>query len=200
MRLIVGLGNPGLKYLNTRHNLGFLVLETLARKWKVSFRVRKKFASLVFFNPQKKIILAKPQLFMNESGIAVRRIAGFYKIQSEDVWVIHDDLDLPLGRLKIIKARGAAGHKGVFSVINQLGTIDFVRFRLGIAHPHAGRAQKGGKKVTKFDSQEETEDFVLSLFEDQEKDEVKRLIKKTIKAIELALEKGLDRAMNQYNF
>jgi PTH1 family peptidyl-tRNA hydrolase len=101
--------------------------------------------------------------------------------------------------LKLVRNRGAAGHKGVFSVFEELKTIDFVRFRLGISHSHAGQRMEGGKKATKFDTRQETESFVLAPFDPEEKDEVKKLIKKTVKAMELALTQGLESAMNKFN-
>lgn len=195
MKLIVGLGNPGKKYANTRHNLGFIAVEKLARSWELGgWRYSKKFNSELL-TQNSKLILAKPQTFMNASGFAVFKLASFYKIEPEGIWVVHDDVDLPLGKLKIIEGRGSAGHRGAMSIIEQLGTVDFVRFRLGIGHPHAGRRLEGGKRITKFDSQEEMEDFVLSPFLPTEKDEVKRLIKKTLEAIKFGLEQGIEKTM-----
>jgi PTH1 family peptidyl-tRNA hydrolase len=184
MKLIVGLGNHGKKYEKTRHNLGFMVVEALVQMENGEWKMEKKFNSqLSIINSQ--LLLAKPQTLMNASGFAVVKLANFYKIKPEDLWVIHDDVDLPLGKLKIVRERGSAGHRGVISIIEQLGTTDFVRFRLGIGHP-----KRDGKW---------TEDFVLSPFLPTEKDEVKRLIKKTVEAIKVGLRGGGEQAIGKFN-
>jgi PTH1 family peptidyl-tRNA hydrolase len=136
---------------------------------------------------------------MNDSGLAVARIAGFYKISPADIWILHDDVDLALGKLKIVKGRGSAGHKGVLSVIEKLGTINFVRFRMGVGHPHSGRVKVGGKRAGKFDTDKETSDFVLSEFLPTQQDEARQLVKKTAEAVSVALEEGIEVAMNKYN-
>lgn len=197
MILIVGLGNPGRKYEKTRHNLGWRVVEALAKDLKLKWRVERKFQSEAARG--KNLVLAKPVTMMNNSGAAVARLVNYFKLTPEEVWVVHDDVDLALEKLKVVKGRGSAGHKGVLSVIGQLGTVDFVRIRLGISRPHAGRRMEGGKKAIKFDTQEEMEDFVLSPFRATELDEVRRLTKKAIEAIKLALEEGIEKAMNQFN-
>ncbi|MFC1790419.1 aminoacyl-tRNA hydrolase [Patescibacteria group bacterium] len=199
MKLIVGLGNPGEKYIDTRHNIGFMAIDALARVWQADLKQEKKFSARIFLSRSDQIILAQPSLFMNQSGIAVARIARFYKVAPQDIWVIHDDVDLVLEKLKIVQNRGTAGHKGVFSIIQQLGTTDFVRFRLGVGRPHSGQAQVGGKKASKFDDSREVTDFVLAQFLPTEADEVKKLIKKTTRSVEIGLEKGIEAAMNQYN-
>ncbi|HUW22353.1 MAG TPA: aminoacyl-tRNA hydrolase [Candidatus Bathyarchaeia archaeon] len=205
MKLIIGLGNPGKKYEDTRHNLGFLVVDEIARHIKrkmrrpdLQFKTWRKFNSEVL-SLAADILLVKPQTFMNESGSAVGKLAGFYKVEPEDIWVIHDDVDLPLEKIKIVKSRGSAGHQGVASIIKQLGAADFVRLRLGIGHPHAGQRMEGGKKIIKFDTPEEMEDFVLAPFMPTEADEVRKLVKKAVEAISLALKKGIKAAMNRYN-
>lgn len=177
MKLIVGLGNPGEKYAKTRHNLGFMVMDKLLRKLtpfqKTVWQESKKFSSLIARIGD--LILVKPQTMMNASGLAVAKLADFYKIKSEDIWVVYDDVDLPLGELKIRLAGAAAGHHGVESIIAQLGTDNFVRFRLGIGHP--GRGADGL-----------VERYVLRGFDVNEKAEAKGMIKKTVKALRLALE------------
>ena len=137
MILIVGLGNPGKKYKASRHNLGFLVLDKFIKKNRfLEFKSSKKFESLISKNSlgEKGIILAKPQTFMNKSGKAVKSLLKYYKLKSKDLIVIHDDIDLDLGKIKIIKNRGGAGHKGVQSVINEIKTSDnnriFLNFNL----------------------------------------------------------------------
>ncbi len=145
MILVVGLGNPGEKYANSRHNLGFTVVDELARKIlplaKTEWQFDKKSnAELVKVNPQ--LILAKPQTFMNASGLAVSRISQYYKISTPDIWVVHDEVDLPLGKMKIRIGGAAAGHRGVESIIQQLGANQFTRFRLGIGHPSSDSVEK----------------------------------------------------------
>jgi PTH1 family peptidyl-tRNA hydrolase len=129
MIVIVGLGNPGKKYLNTRHNIGFEAIDQLAKENKFpEFKLSKKFNALV--SKEKEVILAKPQAFMNNSGQSVKLLYSFYK--PKELIVIHDDIDLSLGKIRVSKNRGSAGHKGVESIIKELGTKDFTRIRIGI--------------------------------------------------------------------
>jgi len=167
MILIVGLGNPGKKYAKTRHNIGFRVVDEL------------KSLNL------KRVILVKPKTFMNLSGKAVKSLMTKYKVPPLNLWVIHDDIDLPLGKIRISVGRGAAGHKGVESIIKELGTKNFVRFRIGIC-PKAGKPKN-------------IEKFVLQKFNKEEEKIVKEVIKKTAKAIEFSLKAGLEKAMSKYN-
>jgi PTH1 family peptidyl-tRNA hydrolase len=190
MILIVGLGNPDEKYAQSRHNLGFMVLDELARKIlplaKTKWEENKKFNSqFVRIDPQT--ILVKPQTMMNASGFAVAKMANFYHIESENIWVIHDDADLPLGRIKIRLGGGSGGHRGIDSIIEQLGTDKFVRFRFGI-----GEANRGKDRLL--------EKYVLKSFTVSEISKVKQMIKKTTAAIKLALDENLERAMNNFNF
>jgi len=137
MKLIVGLGNPGEKYENSRHNLGFVVLDALLQKLtpveKTVWQEEKKSNSLIA--KVGDLILAKPQTFMNASGFAVKKLNTKYQILNTELWVVHDDIDLPLGKIKIRKGGGSAGHRGIDSIAKELETHDFVRFRLGIGHP-----------------------------------------------------------------
>jgi len=131
MILIVGLGNPGKEYAETRHNVGFFVVEKLRENLKLGeFNLEKKFQ--VEIVKGKNLILAKPQTFMNESGKAVSLLVNFYKINLENLWVAHDDIDIALGEYKIQKDKSSAGHKGVQSVIEALGAQKFNRLRIGI--------------------------------------------------------------------
>jgi len=191
MKLIVGLGNPGERYQNTRHNLGFMVVDAIARKFSIfnfQFSIDKKASAEILKTEfaDKKIILAKPLTFMNASGKAVAKLASNFKLQTSSIWVVHDDVDLPLGKIKIRFGGGSAGHRGVESIIKELGTDDFVRFRLGIGHP----GREGDNTVEKY---------VLREFDINEQSEVKKIIKKTVKAVKIALEKGLERVMNEFN-
>ncbi|MFT8425504.1 MAG: aminoacyl-tRNA hydrolase [Liquorilactobacillus sp.] len=136
MKLIVGLGNVGKEYDGTRHNVGFIVLDELAKREKISFNKIKNEASVTsFVSNSEKIILAKPLTYMNESGRSVRPLMDFYKIPVEDVVVIHDDLDLPVGHLRLRQTGSAGGHNGIKSLISHLGTQKFKRMRIGIDHP-----------------------------------------------------------------
>ncbi|MBI2625066.1 MAG: aminoacyl-tRNA hydrolase [Candidatus Nealsonbacteria bacterium] len=131
MILIVGLGNPGKEFFGTRHNLGFEVLDQFAKENEFpDFKFSKKFNADV--SKKGEIILAKPRTFMNNSGKTVKPLTTYYSLPTTNLFVVHDDLDLPLGKIKISKGRGSAGHKGVQSIIGELKTKDFVRFRIGI--------------------------------------------------------------------
>lgn len=188
MILIVGLGNKGEKYASTRHNLGFRVVEELAQdlvKGEVKWEEKKNLKSLILKLPSR-VLLTKPQTMMNASGIAVLKICQFYKIPPSSVWVIHDDVDLPLGQMKIRMGGAAAGHHGVESIIESLKTDQFLRFRLGI-----GRPGRGADNLV--------EKYVLGDFDVNEKTEVKHLLKKAVSAIEVAITEGVEKAMNQFN-
>ena len=200
MKLIVGLGNPGAKHEKTRHNLGFAIIESFLRNFpmtNVSFREEKKFQAEIAeitWQPKKaeeeKVILAKPLTYMNGSGIAVSLIAKFYKIKPEDIWIIHDEIDLPLGGMKIRFGGASAGHKGVESIIENLGTDSFWRFRIGIG---AQREQIHDRKIKAIDN------YVLGEFSEGEKGKAREIIKKSVKAIQDSLEEGLEKAMNRFN-
>jgi len=171
MILIVGLGNPGKEFERTRHNLGFRVLDCLQKKWSFPlFVLDKKVFSLISKGNflKKEIILAKPQTFMNSSGKAVKGIKTKFKLKTENIIVIHDEMDLSLGKVKFSFKKGAAGHKGVLSIIQALKTKNFFRYRIGI-----------GK--------EKTERFVLEKFSKEEE----KILKETIKKLVLDLENRL---------
>jgi len=190
MILIIGLGNPGGKFSQTRHNLGFMVVDELAREMlslaKTKWQENKKFNSQ-FIGIDPQTILVKPQTMMNASGFAVAKVASFYKVEPENIWVIHDDADLPLGRIKIRLGGGSGGHRGIDSMIEQLGTDKFVRFRLGI-----GEANRGKDRLL--------EKYVLENFASNEASKVRQMIKKAMAAIKLALAEDLEKAMSHFNF
>ncbi len=197
MKLIVGLGNPGEKYEKTRHNLGFIVIEQLLKDFERVGTVwdnSKKFKSdiLEINVGQEKVILAKPKTYMNNSGMAVSILAKFYKIKPEDILIVHDELDLPLGYLKIRLGGSSAGHNGVESIIDALGTEKFWRLRLGIGQ------EKNHTEMAKY-KVKNTEDYVLSGFRTQEKGKIKNLVKHGAKAIAEILENSPDAAMNKFN-
>lgn len=192
MILIIGLGNHGKKYEFTRHNLGFLVLDRFSKKNHFEFKSSKKLKSKIAKSSfgRKRIILAKPQTFMNNSGKAVKLLIKSYNLGPKNLIIVHDDLDLPLGKIKIVKNRGAAGHKGVQSIINEIKTKNFIRFRIGIAPKY---------KITKQWNNGAMEKFVLKKFTKTEKEIIKKAVKKCVKALETALKQGLDKAMNEFN-
>lgn len=196
MKLVVGLGNPGKRYEKTRHNVGFMAVGQLLKDlasfedsdWRENDKVKAKVAKV------GETILVKPQTMMNASGFAVSKLANFYKIEPTDLWVIHDDLDLPLGKIKIRKSGGTAGHHGLESITRQLGTEDFIRFRLGIGKP------QGYDEWEKINvKRKKIEDYVLSKFSPQEKSEARRMIKKTSEVAQFALKDGLEKTMNQFH-
>jgi len=214
MFLIVGLGNPGEKYQNTRHNLGFMVVDEAARKLlplKETKWEEDKQANALVLRVPPNILLVKPLTFMNASGKAVAKLASSFRLQASSIWVVHDDIDLPLGKIKIKIGGGAAGHRGVESIIRELGTDEFVRFRLGIGHPGKNPKSpafrrdpaKGGGKIPALPAGRQNpklvESYVLEEFQTKEKSEVKKMIKKAIKAIRVTLKKGPERAMNEFN-
>ncbi len=186
--LIIGLGNPGEKYKNTRHNIGFRIINEFKEKNNFpEFEFSKKFNALVSENTisGKKIILVKPQTFMNESGKSVKSLINFYKISNKNLIIINDDIDLLLGKIKIVKNRGSAGHKGVESIIKEIGTKNIIRFRIGIL-PLKGKPKN-------------PERFVLQEFSKEEIKTVEEIIKKTVEAISVLSEEGIEEAMNKYN-
>lgn len=199
MFLIVGLGNPEDKYKDTRHNLGFEAVEELGKRMGGgAWEVEKKFKSEILkiaYNLQPisyNLILAKPQTYMNNSGIAVTLIANYFKIRPEDIIILHDDLDLPLGKIKIRLGGAAAGHHGVESIISHLGTDKFIRIRMGIGNL---RSISGEHHTGSFNA----ESFVINKFLPSEKSKVKKMMKQAVKAFELLLGEGLEKAQNQFN-
>lgn len=186
MKLIVGLGNPGRKYQRTRHNLGQRVIDQLAgqttnSQWSTAKKLQ---ASTV--NCRPATIFAKPATFMNRSGVAVKKLLAYFKVELADLWVIHDDVDLPLGKIKIQVGRGAAGHHGVESIIKEIGSQDFVRFRLGIGRPEGnGEEERENEAI---------ERFVLAKFTKKEKPVAEEMVKKAAQAVRLALEEGIEKA------
>jgi len=197
MKLIIGLGNPGNKFAKTRHNFGFMAIDLFRSKitifpdWQIDSAANALLSKGEFSGEQ--IILAKPQTFMNLSGQTAQKLANFYKIEPQDVWVIHDDIDLPLGVLRVSRNASNGGHKGIKSIIEMLGTKDFIRFRLGIH-------QIGQTFLSAIFKREiSTEKFVLKNFSKGEIRIVDELISKTALAIETALKEGIAQAMNQFN-
>ena len=186
MYLIAGLGNPGLKYKNTRHNVGFKVLNLWAKSLGVRLdrrRFQGRFARTKFRNVD--VILLRPMTYMNRSGNSIRACIDFFNLQPENVLLIHDDVDLPMGRVKVVREGGSGGHRGVLSAIQHLGTQEFPRIKIGV-----GRPRQEGESV---------EDFVLKSFYRDEKDVVEEVIEVATQACELIVDSGVDVAMNHIN-
>ena len=185
MNLIAGLGNPGSEYAHTRHNVGFMVIGHWAKSLGVRLTGRRFHSTNIQTKYQgRDIILLCPRTYMNRSGRAVRDCADYYKLVPEDILVVHDDIDLTLGRVKVVQDGGPGGHKGVRSLIESLGTRAFSRIKVGVGRPPAGDA---------------VEDYVLSPFRAGEKDIVKDAVKGAVLACELFVSQGVETAMNRIN-
>jgi peptidyl-tRNA hydrolase, PTH1 family len=223
MKLIVGLGNPGEKYSNTRHNLGFTALDKFLKdfsgvnqnEWSENQKFKSEIANIEWQKQNQKssirqaqnknqkwtaetnlekVVLLKPQTYMNNSGLSVKIVSDFYKIKPEDIWILHDDLDLPFGSLKIRFGGASAGHRGVESIITNLGTDKFWRFKLGIGHPKQRSKIKDQRSKIR-----DISDYVLGGFGHGEIGKARELVKRVVNAIETGLENGLDAAMNRFN-
>jgi peptidyl-tRNA hydrolase, PTH1 family len=183
--IIVGLGNPGREYRDTRHNIGFMLIDKLAERLDArSMRVQSKTIITTAQYEGRKIILAKPQTYMNLSGQSVQGVVRFYKIPQENLMVAHDDLDLPFCVLRLRPGGGSAGQKGIASIIQHLGTPDFARMRLGIDRP-PGRMPAAA--------------YVLQTFTQKEAQDVAELLDKAADAALAWVTEGLDAAMNRFN-
>jgi PTH1 family peptidyl-tRNA hydrolase len=183
--VIVGLGNPGREYRDTRHNIGFMVIDRLCRVMGIRLaRVQSKALMGVGILEGKKLVLGKPQTYMNLSGQSVSGLLRFYKTPLDQLLVTHDDLDLPLGTIRLRPGGGSAGQRGMASIIQQLGTQDFARLRMGIGRP-PGRMDPAA--------------FVLQKFTPAEQDLVDQVLDRAMAAVRTFLTEGLDAAMNQHN-
>lgn len=185
MYLIAGLGNPELRYAATRHNVGFEAAARLSERYAQG-REKRKFQSLMVQGSieGEPCIILRPQTYMNNSGIAVREAAAFYKIPAERILVIYDDIALPLGALRLRKGGSAGGHNGIKSIIAHLGTQDFPRIRIGV-----------GGKPDGWD----LADYVLGAFTKEEQPVILETLDLAVKAAAAVLVKGMDKAMNEYN-
>ena len=185
MYVIVGLGNPGSKYQNTRHNVGFMSIDILADK--LGIKVDKiKYKSLIGEGSYKgeKIILVKPQTFMNLSGEALQQIMGFYKVEHKNLFVCYDDIDIDVGKLRIRQKCSSGTHNGMRNIIYLLGYDDFPRFRIGVSKP---------PKYMDLAS------YVLSKFTEDEMKNLAPILENTADACLYAIENGIDKSMNKYN-
>ena len=182
--VICGLGNPGRRYAKNRHNAGFHCVDLLAQRWNMQFsRMRFKAQVSIGRFADIKVILAKPLTFMNESGEAVSPLLSYYKVPASQLLVIYDDLDLPLGRIRLRPNGGAGGHKGMLSIIRQLGRNDFSRLRVGIGRPEHGEPYQ----------------YVLSDFIAEQQIVMHQAYDRAADAAECFLQEGVEAAMNQYN-
>lgn len=184
MKLVVGLGNPGSRYRRTRHNVGFMVVDRLAARWGVAVVGRRHEAEIgVGAVAGARATLSKPQTYMNASGDAVAKLRRSCRAQTGEIVVVHDDLDLPLGRLRLRVGGSAGGHQGVASLIAALGP-EFVRVRVGIGRPPGER---------------DPVDFVLEPFTAEESSVVEKAIERAADGVESLLREGIERAMNIFN-
>jgi PTH1 family peptidyl-tRNA hydrolase len=185
--LIAGLGNPGRQYAGTRHNIGFMLVEQLASRWRASWALEKKFSSRLarLDCGQQKIILCQPQTFMNASGDAVAALAGFYQLPPAQMLVVVDDADLPLGQIRLRPEGSSGGHHGLESVERQLATRVYPRLRLGI-----GRREADGRQIT---------DYVLGRFAGTERETVEEVLSRACQQVECWTSAGIKEAMNLFN-
>jgi peptidyl-tRNA hydrolase, PTH1 family len=185
VKLIVGLGNPGKKYERTRHNIGFLVVDRLAERAAIDVD-RKKDQALTgeWARDGEKVLLVKPETFMNKSGDALAALFNYHPVAHQDVVVIHDDLDLPFGRIRIRERGRAAGHRGMISVLGALGDGAFCRLRIGIGRPPPGV---------------EPVDYVLQKFTPEETAALGAIVGRAADAVEAILDRGVRAAMETFN-
>jgi peptidyl-tRNA hydrolase, PTH1 family len=184
VKIIVGLGNPGNQYRTSRHNVGFQVLDRLAELNHIPIRT-KRFRSLYGtgrINLQQ-VVLSKPMTFMNRSGEAVKKTADFFHLKMEDLVVVHDDLDLPFGRLRFKQRGGDGGHQGIHSIIERMGGNSFLRLKVGIGRPPEGM---------------DPADYVLDVFDKTEQCLLDQILSQAAESLKVALMEGLQKAMNQF--
>ena len=193
MKLITGLGNPGLYYAHNRHNIGFMCVRHLARTQGIKFDKKQGYARTGTGKIDgNSVVLARPQTYMNASGESVSRLVKRLKITPADLIVIHDDLDLSVGKIRIRLGSRSAGHKGINSIIEHLHSPDFYRIRVGIGRPEI-------QGVSTADKESEVIDYVLSDFTPEEKKIIDRIIPEVSRAIVCLLNEGLTAAMNRFN-
>jgi PTH1 family peptidyl-tRNA hydrolase len=184
VKIVVGLGNPGQEYSATRHNVGFMVIDELARRWGIDAWKNRKEALIAEYRGEHSILLVKPQTFMNLSGIAVGELARWYKVPVEDIIIIFDDMDLPTGRLRLRMKGGSGGHRGIESLLAHLAKDSFPRVRVGIGRPPSGW---------------QVVDYVLSRFTTDEQPLLAAAIVNAAEAVESIIKQGMNKAMNLHN-
>ena len=193
MKLIIGLGNPGSMYSKNRHNIGFICINYFARRNAIHWERKQSGARTGSGEVGGiSVLLAKPQAYMNCSGYSVSRLVNKFKINIDDLIVIHDDLDLPLGKIRIRLGGGSGGHKGINSIIDELDSLDFIRIRFGIGRP----LSEEGIALT---DEADIVDFVLSDFHPDEQWVIKPSISRVSEVITCLLSEGLEMSMNRYN-
>ena len=190
-QLVVGLGNPEPKYDQTRHNIGFAAIDALARSWQIPMSENRKFQGIFGEGraTTNKIRLLKPLTYMNRSGQAIRAVTDWYKLPPESVLVIYDDMDLPLGKIRIRLSGSAGGHNGMKSAIAHLGTQNFPRLRIGIGKPQDASTSDEPNAIS----------HVLGKFSATETQLMSEVLQFVIEAVELSLKQGVEKAMNRYN-
>jgi PTH1 family peptidyl-tRNA hydrolase len=192
MKLIIGLGNPGQDYSRSRHNIGFMCLKHFAHEHAISFDKKQADARTGRGIVEGiEVVLAKPQTYMNLSGQSVNRLMHKFKLKPSDIIVIHDDMDLPLGKVRIRAGGSSGGHKGIDSIIRDIGTRDFIRIKVGI-----GRPEKDSDDNCNDD---DIVDFVLNSFSPDEKKLIEPSIEKVSDAILCLLKEDVETAMNKFN-
>ncbi len=185
MKWIVGLGNPGPKYQLTRHNIGFIVIDAIAQEFGGSFKDEHKASVAKVTIDGEKVLLIKPQTFMNLSGEALRALMDYYQLELKDLLVIHDEVDLPFGQMKMHKKKSAGGHNGIKSTHQHLGTDDYARLRLGVGRPSH--------------PSQEVADFVLQNFSKDEMKTIGDFLGDAVDATLSFMKDGFERAANQFN-
>ena len=185
MKLIVGLGNPGRRYARNRHNVGFMCLDYLVRRWDIRLSDRRRYAILGQGDVDgEEVVLAKPRTFMNRSGEGASYLLTRFQITPRDMVIIYDDMDLPLGAIRLRRGGSSAGHRGLDSIISTLRTRGFPRLRVGISKPEMGT---------------DAVEYVLAPFSTQERKAIEEVVERAGEALECLLREGIDAAMNKFN-
>lgn len=182
MYLIVGLGNPGSEYKNTRHNVGFVAIDALAKELSVKLKRRKEYLWAETLIQGKSTIIAKPRQFVNLSGLAVKKMVKHFAVDNEKLLIIHDDADLLLGSIRLKKSGGSGGHNGIESVMQELGTNEFSRLRVGIGRDNS-----------------DLKDYVLSVPSSSERKVLEKAVKISLEAISVFVDKGIEEATLRFN-
>lgn len=184
MKIVVGLGNPGNEYSTTRHNVGFMAIDELARRLGISSWKKRNQALVAECRAAEPVVLVKPQTYMNLSGVAVGELARWYKVSPEDIIVVFDDMDLNIGRLRLRTKGGSGGHRGIESLLTHLTKDSFARVRIGIDRPPTNW---------------QVVDYVLSGFTPEEQPLLSEAITRAAEAVECIVKQGMNKAMNIYN-
>ena len=185
MKVVVGLGNPGREYQDTRHNVGFAVIDEIAKRYSAdvtSVKFKSLYTDIRIKN--SKVLLVKPTTYMNNSGQALREVMDFYKLDPSDILVIYDDIDIPIGKIRVRKKGSSGSHNGLRSIVKHLGSEEFPRIRVGIGRP---------------DERISLTNYVLGKFSEDERIDINKAIKNSADAVESLIDVGIDNTMNKYN-